>query len=147
MGIGVRTYGEELVAVLSAATQVLRELPGRVHGLTGADLDVVLPVVDALTAAAAAGRFTLTAEAVARGEVAGSQAGSVPQWVADRCPSLDGREAGLLARAVRELAAPAVGPALAAAVGGGGGPGAGPGVVGGRGAGGGGGGAGGGGGG
>ena len=52
MGIGVRTYGEELVAVLSAATQVLRELPGRVHSLTGSDLDVVLPVVDALAAAA-----------------------------------------------------------------------------------------------
>src|SRR3954454_18869080 len=116
MGSGVGTYGEELAAVLSAATDVLRDLPGRVHALTGADLDVVLPVVDALAAAAGAGRFTLTAEAVARGEVAGSQAGSVPQWVADRCPSLDGREAGLLAKAVRELAAPAVGPALAGAV-------------------------------
>src|SRR3954468_3468025 len=103
MGIRGRTYGEDLVAALSAATDVLRDLLGRVHALTGADLDVVLPVVDALAAAAGAGRFTLTAEAVARGEVAGSQAGSGPQWVADRCPSLDGREAGLLAKAVREL--------------------------------------------
>jgi hypothetical protein len=118
MGIGVRTYGEELVAVLSAATQVLRDLPGRVHALTGADLDVVLPVVDALAAAAGAGRFTLTAEAVARGEVAGSQAGSVPQWVADRCPSLDAREAGLVAKAVRELtvSGTAGSPALAGAL-------------------------------
>jgi len=118
MGSGVRSYGEELVAVLSAATDVVRDLPGRVHALTGADLDVVLPVVDALAAAAGAGRFTLTAEAVTRGEVAGSQAGSVPQWVADRCPSLDGREAGLVAKAVRELAGSgtAGSPALAGAL-------------------------------
>ena len=47
MDAGVRCYGEELVAVLSAATAVLKDLPAEVHRLTGADLDAVLPVVDA----------------------------------------------------------------------------------------------------
>ena len=96
MDTGMRTYGDELVAVLS-------DLPARVHRLTGADLDAVLPLVDRLAAVAAAGRFTLTADAVDRGEVASSQAGSTQQWVADRCPSLDARDAGLVAKAVREL--------------------------------------------
>src|SRR6478736_5550086 len=103
MDPGMRTYGDELVAVLSAATAVLKDLPARVHRLTGPDLDTVLPLVDALAAVAAAGRFTITADAVERGEVASSQAGSTAQWVAGRCPSLDGREAGLVAKAVREL--------------------------------------------
>ena len=106
MDTGMRTYGDELVAVLSAATAVLSDLPARVHRLTGADLDAVLPLVDRLAAVAAAGRFTITAGAVDRGEVASSQAGSTQQWVADRCPSLDARDAGLVAKAVRELAAP-----------------------------------------
>ena len=106
MDTGMRTYGDELVAVLSAATAVLSDLPARVHRLTGPDLDAVLPLVDRLAAVAAAGRFTITADAVDRGEVASSQAGSTQQWVADRCPSLDARDAGLVAKAVRELAAP-----------------------------------------
>src|SRR6478735_3022295 len=106
MDTGMRTYGDELVAVLSAATAVLSDLPARVHRLTGPDLHAVLTVVDRLAAVAAAGRVTLTAEAADRGEVAGSQAGSTQQWVADRCPSLDARDAGLVAKAVRELAAP-----------------------------------------
>src|SRR6478672_5332818 len=106
MDMGMRTYGDELVAVLSAATAVLKDLPARVHRLTGPDLDTVLPLVDALAAVAAAGRFTITADAVERGEVASSQAGSTAQWVADRCPSLDARNAGLVAKAVRELTDP-----------------------------------------
>ena len=76
MDTGMRTYGDELVAVLSAATAVLSDLPARVHRLTGPDLDAVLPLVDRLAAVAAAGRFTITADAVDRGEVASSQAGS-----------------------------------------------------------------------
>ena len=106
MDTGMRTYGDELVAVLSAATAVLSDLPARVHRLTGPDLDAVLPLVDRLAAVAAAGRFTITADAVDRGEVASSQAGSTAQWVADRCPSLDARDAGLVAKAVRELTDP-----------------------------------------
>ena len=116
MDTGTRCYGDELVAVLSAASAVLKDLPARVHGLTGPELDVVLPVIDALAAVAAAGRFTVAAEAVGRGEVAGSQAGSTAQWVADRCRSLDGREAGLVAKAVRELTGPSpLSPALVGA--------------------------------
>ena len=99
MDAGVRCYGEELVAVLSAATAALKDLPAEVHRLTGPDLDTVLPVVDALAAVAGAGRYTVTAEAVERGEVTASQAGSTAQWVADRCPTLDAREAGLVAKA------------------------------------------------
>ena len=103
MDTGMRTYGDELVAVLSAATAVLTELPARVHQLTDPDLHAVLPLVDRLAALAGAGRFTITVDAVDRGEVASSQAGSTQQWVADRCPSLDARDAGLVAKAVREL--------------------------------------------
>ena len=41
-------YGDQLVAVLSAATDLLADLPARVSRLTGPDLDVVLPVIDRL---------------------------------------------------------------------------------------------------
>jgi hypothetical protein len=99
-------YGDRLVAALSAATDLLADLPARVSRLTGPDLDVVLPVIDRLAALAGAARYTITADAEQRGEVASSQAGSTAQGVAERCPCLDGREAGLVAKAVRELAAP-----------------------------------------
>jgi hypothetical protein len=115
MDAGVRCYGDELVAVLSAATALLRELPVRVHRLTGPDLDAVLPVIDGLAAVAAAGRFTVTAEAVERGEVTASQAGTTAQWVADRCPTLDTRDAASVAKAVRELTTPPLAPLLAGA--------------------------------
>ena len=55
MDAGVRCYGDELVAVLSAATAALKDLPAEVHRLTGADLDAVLPVIDALAAVAGGG--------------------------------------------------------------------------------------------
>jgi hypothetical protein len=106
MEIPTGGYGDELVAVLSAATDVLKDLRARVTRLTGSDLDAVLPVIDRLAALAGAGRYTITAEAAQRGEVASSQAGTTAQWVADRCPSLDARDAGLVAKAVRELATP-----------------------------------------
>lgn len=109
------TSGEELTALLAAVTAVFEALPGQLHRLTGPDLDAALSAVDRVAAVAAGTRFTLTAEAVARGEVASSQAGSVAQWVADRCPALDGREAGLVGKAVRELTAPRVAPELVVA--------------------------------
>ena len=62
MDTGMRTYGDELVAVLSAATAVLTELPARVHQLTDPDLHAVLPLVDRLAALAGAGRFTITVD-------------------------------------------------------------------------------------
>ena len=114
MDLEVGGYGDQLVAVLSAAVDVLAELPARVSRLTGSDLEVVLPVVDRLAAVAGAGRYTITAEAVQRGEVAASQAGTTAQWVADRCPALDAREAGLVAKAVRDLAEPVLADAAAA---------------------------------
>ena len=101
-----RTYGEQLAAMLAAAAQELRQLSARAHRLTGADLHTVLPLVDALTAVAAAGRFTIAAEAEERGEVAASLAGTLAQWVSERCPSLEMREAGQVAKAVRELGTP-----------------------------------------
>ena len=102
---------DDLVAALRAVTEVLLRLPDDVHRLTGADFDVVLPEVDAVAAAAAAGRFTIAREAQERGEVAASQAGSLAGWVAERCPSLDLREAGVVGKAVRELASPDLAPA------------------------------------
>ena len=97
---------DELVAVLSAAADMLASLPVSVSRLTGADLDAVLSVVDRLAAVAAAGRFTLAAEAEQQGLVMGSQAGSLRQWVTERCPALEAREAGTVAKAVRELSGP-----------------------------------------
>ena len=43
-GMEVRAggYGDRLVAVLSAATDLLADLPARVSRLTGPDMDVVL---------------------------------------------------------------------------------------------------------
>lgn len=64
----MRTYGDELVDLLSAATDVLRDLPARAHRLTGPDLDAVLPVLDRLAAMAEVGRLTVTTEAVDRGD-------------------------------------------------------------------------------
>jgi hypothetical protein len=68
----VRTYGEELVDLLSAATDGLRDLPARAHRLTGSDLEAMLPVIDRLAAMAEVGRLTVTTEAVDRGDVPSS---------------------------------------------------------------------------
>lgn len=65
----MRTYGDELVDLLSAATDVLRDLPARAHRLTGSDLDAMLAVIDRLAAMAEVGRLTVTTEAVDRGDV------------------------------------------------------------------------------
>ena len=108
------SYGGDLVAGLTAAIELLTELPEAVHRLSGAELDSVLPVVDRLAAVSAAGRFTIAAEASSRGEVAASQSGSLAQWVHERCSSLDARAAGQVAKAVRELGAPPLSEARAA---------------------------------
>jgi hypothetical protein len=108
--------GDELVAALSAVTDVLTDLPVSVSRLTGADLDAVVGAVDRLAAVASAARFAVVSEADARGEVAASSAGSVCGWVRERCPSLEAREVGTLARAVQELRVPALDLARAAVV-------------------------------
>ncbi len=105
--------GDELVALLSSVSQVLADLPVSVCRLTGRELEVVLGAVGRL-AAVAAGRFTIAGEADARGEVAASQSGTLRQWVADRCPALEARDAGVLGKAVRELSAPVLEPARVA---------------------------------
>ena len=69
MDTGMRTYGDELVAVLSAATAVLSDLPARVHRLTGPDLAAVLPLVDRLPSSS-------PRTPSSGGEDASSQAGS-----------------------------------------------------------------------
>ena len=100
MDDGTWGCGDELVAALSSVTEVLVDLPVSVCRLTGAELEVVLGVVDRLAAVAAAGRFTIAGEADARGEVAASQSGTLRQWVADRCPAVEARDAGVVAKAV-----------------------------------------------
>ncbi len=94
------TCGDELVALLSTVTQVLAELPVAVSRLAGPDLETVVGAVDRLAAMAAAGRFTIAGEANARGEVASSPSGTLRQWLADHCPTVDAREAGVIAKAV-----------------------------------------------
>ncbi len=106
--------GDELVAVLSAAVSALRALPVQVCRLGGRELDDVLSAVDDLASVAAAGRFTLASEAVGRGEVEASSAGTLRGWLTERCPHLDAREVGMVAKAVTELDAPSLEPARAA---------------------------------
>ncbi len=75
MDDGTWGCGDELVALLSRVSEVLVDLPVSVCRLTGAELDAVVGAVDRLAAVAAAGRFTLAAEADARGEVEASSPG------------------------------------------------------------------------
>jgi hypothetical protein len=103
--------GEQLIAALAATVGLLDDLPVSVSRLSASDLGAVLSVVDRLAAVAAAGRFTLASEADARGEVAASPSGSLRQWLTDRCPALDARTVGVLARAVTELKDPTWQPA------------------------------------
>ena len=110
--------GDELVAALSAAIDLLADLPASVCRLDGGDLDRVMPLLDQVSAIAAAGRFTVASEADQRGEVRSSASGTVRQWVADRCPSLEAAEAGVVAKAVAQLNTPALETARAAVAGG-----------------------------
>ncbi len=114
MDVGAWGCGDELVAALSATSGVLEELPVTVCRLGGGDLETVLGVVDRLAAVAAAARFTLASEAEQRGEVRCSASGTVRQWVADRCPSMEAREVGVLAKAVARLNTPVLETARAA---------------------------------
>jgi hypothetical protein len=91
---------------------VLQELPVSVSRLSGADLSAILGLVDRLGALAAAGRFTLAADADHRGEVTSSRAGSLRQWVTERCPSLDARDAADLAKTIQALSGTGVDPTL-----------------------------------
>ena len=106
--------GDELVAALSGVTRLLEELPVSVCRLGGSELETVVGVANRLAAAAAAARFTLASEADQRGDVRASASGTVRQWVADRCPTLEARDVGVLAKAVTRLNTPALEAARAA---------------------------------
>ena len=108
MDAGTWGCSDELVAALSAVTRLLEDLPVQVCRLGSHDLDTVLGVADRLAAVAAASRFTLTSEADQRGDVRASASGTVRQWVADRCPALDARDTGVVAKAVIRLNTPAL---------------------------------------
>jgi hypothetical protein len=76
MGIGELGTGEELISQVTTAVEQLRGLPARLFRLTGGELETLVSLMDGVAAAAAGVRFAVTAEAVARGEVAESQAGA-----------------------------------------------------------------------
>lgn len=114
MDAGTWGCSDELVAALSAVTRLLEDLPVQAYRLGSRDLDVVLGVADRLAAVAAASRFTLTSEAHQRGDVEASASGTVRQWVGDRCPALDARDAGVVVKAVARLNTPALETARAA---------------------------------
>ncbi|MDQ6896766.1 MAG: hypothetical protein M3171_09215, partial [Actinomycetota bacterium] len=108
MEAGAWGCGDELVAVLSASIGFFRDLPVQVCRLGSGDLDRVLPLIDELAAVAAAARFTVASEADQRGDIRASASGTVRQWVADRCPTLEAADAGVLAKAVTQLNTPAL---------------------------------------
>jgi hypothetical protein len=114
MEAGTWECGDELVGAMSAVTHMLEDLPVEVCRLGSADIETVLRGADRLAAAAAASRFTLTSEADQRGEVRSSASGTLRQWVTDRCPALDDRDAGVLAKAVTRLNVPTLETARAA---------------------------------
>ena len=76
----------------------------------GEELAALLGEVDGLAVLASAARVAVTNEAVERGEVAASQAGSTAAWVRTHATSLAGEGFGELARAVKELAVPSAAP-------------------------------------
>ena len=101
-----RCYGEDLVAVLTAALGRLHSLPTEAFRLTSADVESVTPLVGELVSQGLAGLFTLTHEAQARGDIAVSQAGSTRQWLGERTPAVESRQSGAIASAVQRLTDP-----------------------------------------
>lgn len=75
-------------AVLRAAQEALTGLAGVLWQAAGADLGTLLTALDEVCSLAAAGRVAVTREALTRGEVASSQAGSLRAWIDAHAPSL-----------------------------------------------------------
>ncbi len=73
---------------LEAARVALGGLAESLWQATGAELGAVMTVLDEVCTLAAAGRVAVAREALTRGEVAASQAGSLAAWIAERAPSL-----------------------------------------------------------
>ncbi len=93
-------------AVLGEAVAALRGLEGVLGSATDAELPALLGELDEVAALAGAGRVAVTAEALSRGTVAGSQAGSLRRWVAENAPSQRGGGAGAVARVAEGLGEP-----------------------------------------
>jgi len=102
----VRQPLEERRAAIVAAADALSGLHDVLWQAPGCELGDLLSTVDALVAHGEAARFAVTAEAVARGEVAATQWGSTRQWVQAHAPTLRAGGAALVARAVEELTRP-----------------------------------------
>ena len=88
------------VDVTRACTQALSGLDEVIWQATEMDLSVALAACGELVAVSTAAAYALTREAVARGEVAASQAGSLYQWVRENAPALPAETAAEVARAV-----------------------------------------------
>ena len=67
-------------AALRAAREALTGLAGVLWQAAGGDLGSLLGLLDEVCSLAAAGRVAVAREAVTRGEVAASQAGSLRAW-------------------------------------------------------------------
>lgn len=93
-------------AALAAAAEALAGLESALWQADGSELGELLGIADQLVTRGAAARVAVTSEAVSRGEVAATRWGSTRQWVAGHAPSLATGGAGLVARAVEELARP-----------------------------------------
>ncbi len=103
-----RTAGLGLAArraVLGEARRVLRGLSAVLSQASDGELPALLTELDEVAALAGAGRVAVTAEAVARGSVGASQAGSVTGWVAEHAPSQRAGGAGAVARVAQVLGA------------------------------------------
>ena len=104
-------------AAIAAGTAAVADLLALLWQVQGAELGDVLGELDALAASAGGARVAVVAEAESRGEIAASQAGSTPGWVAAHAPSLAaGSGAGQVARMVRDSARPEMATVRAAAV-------------------------------
>ncbi len=93
----------ERQAVLEKAVGALEGLADVAYQAGGEQLVELVAVVDRLAVMAAAGRFALTREAHARGEVAESDAPSLAAWVKASAASTRQGGCGAIATAVRSL--------------------------------------------
>ncbi len=90
-------------AALAGARAALRGLTAALGAAADRDLPELLTELDEVAALAGAGRVAVTAEAIARGSVTASQAGSVAGWVAMHAPSQRAAGAGAVAKVAQAL--------------------------------------------
>ena len=96
---------------LATSVEMLRELPRLLWQASGSDLSGLMTELDQVVALAGAGRVAVTAEAVQRGEVAGSQCAGTAAWVGPACAVAGRRSGGRAAdQCVEQLARPILAP-------------------------------------